>query len=84
MNAQRRETKRNEATARNEKWAALTFEAQLESLDKTFGKDQGATKQRIKISAKIAKRDQKPVVTATQKPKTNVKAKERNKKRQKK
>jgi len=81
MNALRKEQKRNEAIARNEKWAALTFEQQLESLDKTFGKDKGATKQRLKIAKKIAKRDEKPVITATQKPKTKVKAKVRNKKR---
>lgn len=82
MNAQRKEQKRNEAIARNEKWASLTFEQQLESLNTTFGKDKGATKQRAKIAAKILKRDEKPV-KAEKVSKPTQKAKTRNKKQRK-
>ena len=57
MNAERKATKRAEAEERNAKWAALTFEAQIAQLDKTFGKGKGATKQRLKIAEKIKIRD---------------------------
>ena len=57
MNAVRKEIKQKEAVARNEKWASLTFEAQLGNLDDTFGKGNGAAKQRLKIAEKIKIRD---------------------------
>lgn len=50
-----KETKRKEAETRNGKWASLTFQQQLDSLDATFGKDQGASKQRAKILKKMSK-----------------------------
>ena len=43
-----------EAIARNEHWAQLTPEQQLESLDSRLGKDIGAKKQRAKIQSKIS------------------------------
>ncbi|MEA1980883.1 MAG: hypothetical protein U9N54_07915 [candidate division Zixibacteria bacterium] len=52
-----KELKNQEAVARNSKWEALSFENQLEALDNTFGKDQGAAKQRAKIANKIQIRD---------------------------
>lgn len=52
-----KEQKHLEAVARNEKWAALSYESQLKHLDDMFGKDQGATKQRLKIHQKIKVRD---------------------------
>jgi len=52
-----REQKNKEAIERNSKWEALSFEQQLQSLDQTFGKDQGAVKQREKIMKKIQVRD---------------------------
>tara|TARA_R110001592_G_scaffold47477_3_gene150382 strand:+ start:176 stop:382 length:207 start_codon:yes stop_codon:yes gene_type:complete len=45
--------KNTEAIARNEHWAQLTPEQQLESLDSRLGKDIGAKKQRAKIQSKI-------------------------------
>ena len=57
MNVQRKEQKRNEAIARNEAWASLSYEKQLQHIDKMFGKDKGATKQRLKIHQKIQIRD---------------------------
>jgi hypothetical protein len=56
-----KELKRSQAEERNAIWAALTFEAQLESLDNTLGKDQGASKQRMKILDKIRIRNQASV-----------------------
>jgi len=52
-----KDRKRSEAEARNAAWAALSFEDQLASLDKTFGKGNGAAKQRAKIASKISARD---------------------------
>ena len=52
-----KEQKRKEAEERNSKWASLTHEQQLKHLDELFGKDQGATKQRLKIKEKIKIRD---------------------------
>ena len=46
--------KNTEAIARNEHWAQLTPEQQLESLDSRLGKDIGAKKQRAKIQSKIS------------------------------
>ena len=59
MNVSEKERKHNEAVARNEKWATLTFEKQLQHLDEMFGLDQGAAKQRTKILKQIKKRDEK-------------------------
>jgi len=53
MNALRKEQKQKEAIERNEKWAALSFQAQLDYLDGMFGKDKGAAKQRAKIQLKM-------------------------------
>ena len=55
-----KEQKRREAEERNAAWAALTFEQQLESLDRAFGEGKGATKQRVKIHEKIQLRDAQP------------------------
>ncbi len=55
-----KELKHKQAVERNARWAALSFESQLEQLDKTFGKDQGAAKQRAKIAEKIKIRDAAP------------------------
>lgn len=55
--AELRQIKREEAEKRNAAWQALSFEQQLEQLDKLFGKGKGATKQRAKIALKIAQRD---------------------------
>jgi len=78
-----KELKRAQAEERNAIWSALSFEEQLNQLDITFGKDKGAAKQRLKIAKKIQLRDLKPV-KAEKTAKPAVKAKERNKKRQKK
>jgi hypothetical protein len=45
--------KQKEAIERNEYWAQLTPEQQLEDLDKRLGKDIGAKKQRARIQFKI-------------------------------
>jgi len=45
--------KQQEAIERNEYWAQLTPEQQLESLDSRLGKGVGAKKQRAKINSKI-------------------------------
>ena len=45
--------KETEAKVRNEAWAKLTPEQQLESLDNRLGKGVGAKKQRAKIQYKI-------------------------------
>lgn len=55
-----KEQKRREAEERNAAWAVLTFEQQLESLDRAFGVGKGATKQRAKIAKKIELRDTQP------------------------
>ena len=62
--AELRDIKRAEGEKRNAKWQALTFEQQLTSLDKTFGKGKGATKQRVKIARQITVRDAKSVKKA--------------------
>ena len=48
-----KEQKRQEATERNAKWAAMSFEKQIAHLDAMFGKDKGAAKQRAKIAKKM-------------------------------
>ena len=48
-----KEQKRREAEERNAKWAALSFDKQIAYLDKMFGKDKGAAKQRLKIAKQI-------------------------------
>jgi len=69
MNA-RKEQRYKEALIRNEKWAALSFQQQLDSLDKTFGVDLGAAKQRAKIKLKMLKQvDPVPETTSETKPK---------------
>ena len=45
--------KRAEAKERNEAWAKLSPQAQIESLDRRLGKDVGAVKQRAKIQSRI-------------------------------
>ena len=45
--------KQREAIERNETWAKLTYEQQLEDLDRRLGKGIGAKKQRAKILYKI-------------------------------
>ncbi len=67
MNADRLETKRSEAEARNTQWAALSFEKQLSHLDSMFGKGKGGSKQRLKIAAKIKIRDAAPTKKAKKK-----------------
>ena len=57
MNVTRQEQKHNEAKTRNDKWAALSFEAQIKYLDTTFGEGVGSMKQRKKIAEKIKIRD---------------------------
>ena len=48
-----KQIKETEAKVRNEAWAKLTPEQQLESLDNRLGKGVGAKKQRAKIQYKI-------------------------------
>ena len=48
-----KQIKETEAIVRNEVWAKLTPEQQLESLDNRLGKGVGAKKQRAKIQYKI-------------------------------
>ena len=48
-----KQIKETEAKVRNEAWAKLTPEQQLESLDNRLGKGVGAKKQRAKIKNKI-------------------------------
>ena len=48
-----KQIKETEAKVRNEAWAKLTPEQQLESLDNRLGKGIGAKKQRAKIQSKI-------------------------------
>ena len=50
---QNKEFKNKEAVERNNFWASLTPQQQLESLDTRLGKGIGAKKQRAKIQAKI-------------------------------
>ena len=50
---QNKETRHKEATIRNEAWAKLTYEQQLEDLDRRLGKGIGAKKQRTRIQYKI-------------------------------
>ena len=45
--------KQREAVERNETWAKLTYEQQLEDLDRRLGKGIGAKKQRARIQYKI-------------------------------
>ena len=48
-----KQTKQTEAAVRNEAWAKLTYEQQLEDLDRRLGKGIGAKKQRARIQYKI-------------------------------
>ena len=48
-----KQIKQTEAAVRNEAWAKLTYEQQLEDLDKRLGKGIGAKKQRTRIQYKI-------------------------------
>ena len=48
-----KQTKQTEAAVRNEAWAKLTYEQQLEDLDRRLGKGIGAKKQRTRIQYKI-------------------------------
>ncbi len=49
-----RERRKKEAAERNRNWRSLSLVDQLTELDKRFGKDQGAAKQRAKIKAMIS------------------------------
>lgn len=62
-----RDVKRAEAEERNAKWQALSFEQQLANLDKSFGKNKGAAKQRLKIARQISARDAAAVSKKTKK-----------------
>jgi hypothetical protein len=46
-------TKREEALERNAKWASLSIREQLATLDRRFGENQGAKKQRTRLTAKL-------------------------------
>ena len=46
-------TKREQAEARNAKWAAKSFDEQIAYLDNLFGKGKGAAKQRAKIAKQM-------------------------------
>lgn len=46
----RKKTRHEEAIERNEAWAKLSPQQQLQELDKRFGKDQGASRQRKRLS----------------------------------
>lgn len=48
-----KEQRRHAAEERNAKWAALSYKEQIAYLDKMFGKDKGAAKQRLKIAKQI-------------------------------
>jgi len=79
MNATRKEQKQKEAQERNEKWAALSYEEQLNQINTLFGVDRGATKQRAKIAKLMAIRDeQKP--QKPQKPQKTIKKAKKEKK----
>ena len=52
---QRREEKRAAGEVRNAAWAVLTPTEQLKELDRKFGIDKGATRQRTKLAKKLAK-----------------------------
>jgi len=73
MNATRKEQKRKEAVERNAKWAALSYEEQLQQINDLFGVDRGATKQRAKIAKLMKLRDEQSKPKS--KPKTKSKAK---------
>jgi hypothetical protein len=77
MNMNRKYEKQIQADERNEYFAALTPEQQIESLDKRLGKDVGAVKQRAKIAAKIAasKAPAKTAKAETTSSKKNLKGK---------
>jgi len=51
----KKEQKREEAKTRQEKANALTPVQRIEKLDKQFGKNVGAKKERIKLEQKISK-----------------------------
>ena len=48
-----KQIKQTEAVVRNEAWVKLTYEQQLDDLDKRLGKGIGAKKQRARIQYKI-------------------------------
>ena len=50
---QNKETRHKGATIRNEAWAKLTYEQQLEDLDRRLGKGVGAKKQRARIQYRV-------------------------------
>ena len=66
-----KEQKKQEAKERQEKYNQLTPRQKLEYLDKKYGKDQGATKERIKLLELIKYNDADKVVL----PKKKVKSK---------
>lgn len=49
----RKEKKHEEAQVRNDGWASLTPQQQLDALDSRLGKGVGAVKQRAKLQSKI-------------------------------
>ena len=48
-----KEQRRHDAEERNAKWAAKSHKEQIAYLDKMFGKDKGAAKQRLKIAKQM-------------------------------
>lgn len=50
---QHKDRKRKEAAERQAASDKLTFEQKIERLDQLFGKDKGATKERLKLQQKI-------------------------------
>lgn len=65
-----RQQKREEAEARNEKWAGLTWEQKMAALDRRLGRDQGAEKQRAKLLKEGELEGQKPSSKAKKKKKS--------------
>lgn len=62
--------KKEEAQVRNQVYSQLTTVEKIAELDKVFGKDQGASKQRAKLAFKLEKEKNAPAET-----KENKKAK---------
>ena len=69
-----KQIKETEAIVRNERWAQLTPEQQLASLDSRLGKGIGAKKQRAKIQSKI----DNPQVEIQRKSKAKKRGKNKN------
>lgn len=74
-NATRRAERRAKAEEIVAGWQSLSYEDQLKTLDRRFGKGVGATKQRAKIAKRIEERDAKKAeeakATKPKKPKSD-------------